>query len=212
MPTKTRALRWPSATLLFVSAAVCAKVPPGAAPIRAYFGNATPEPPLWSGQPARAISVGFGTDGPAPTRGSIVTLVPMSASLPVIRSSVTSHERDDHDGDTAIHVQAVPNPEWVRGSWSEGGVWSNPRVMVILGRITGARVISKADLALAELPTGTLPQDVRMAVDLDGDHRAEIVARYACKNGRRDCEEFGCEEVWVRAARSWERQDQTCSD
>jgi hypothetical protein len=85
--------------------------------------------------------------------------------------------------------------------------------MVLAGSLLKAHVIPSAKVDRRDLPAGTRKaEDIILAVDTDGDDRIDAVGRYACKSGRRDCEDWRCEEVWVRGQDKWRMTEQLCGD
>jgi hypothetical protein len=84
--------------------------------------------------------------------------------------------------------------------------------MVLAGSALKAHRLPNDTLERRDLPPGTSTRDLLLAVDADGDGRLDAIARTACKDGRRDCEEFACEEVWVRGEGKWRMTDQICGD
>ena len=98
----------------------------------------------------------------------------------------------------------VKQPDWVRWDWSKGGWWAS-RVVVLTGDQPKAKAINADIVDVTTLPQGTRQEDVRRAVDIDGDDRVDVVVRFACEDGSHSCEEFGCQETWIRQDKTWQR-------
>jgi hypothetical protein len=179
----------------------------------AFYGYATPEPALWVRKPRDSVIVRFCARGVGPVVGSVVTLVPASTTLPSVIVRVTGEKKHHRASCTVVNVEPVKQQQWLQGDWSQESVWANPRLIVVVGEKPKARGLEPRTLTGTTLPPGTSPGDIRIAVDLDGDDRVDVLARYACEDGSRNCEEFGCQEVWSRKKDgSWEREDQICGE
>ena len=201
-----------SSSILLVGSLALAKSPDPEKSQSVFYGYANTEPALWLHKPRESIVVDFCARGAPPSAGSLVTLVPASTSLSAVIVHVTRSKRRRHDRCTVVYVEPVRRTEWLHEEWSKGGAWAYPRLIVVDGEQPKAHSVKPETLAGTVLPSGTQLEDVRIAVDIDGDDRVDAIARYACANGRRDCEEFGCHEVWLREDKRWQRQDQICSD
>jgi hypothetical protein len=180
----------------------------------AFLGHASGDPPVWRHKTIESIDVGFCTHGIAPALGTVMTVVPADSSLPTIVAHVASSKRDEHDECAALSLDPIRSEQWTR--WmppaSNHGTW-HQRVMVLAGRSLKAHTIPSAKVDARDLPAGTRKaEDLILAVDSDGDDRIDVVGRYACKSGRRDCEEWRCEEVWVREKRKWHLIEQICGE
>ena len=142
-----------------------------------------------------------------------MTVVPSDNALPTLVARVVGSERDEHDECTALRLEPIKSPEWLR--WlppaGEGAAW-HQRVMVLAGSALKAHALPNDKVERGELPRGTDAKDLLLAVDADGDDQLDVVARIACKDGRHDCEEDACEEVWVRGQGKWRMTDQICGD
>ena len=143
-----------------------------------------------------------------------MTVVPSDNSLPTVAAYVAGSEMDEHDQCTALRLDPIKSQQWIR--WlppvSGRSTW-HQRVMVLAGSLLKAHVIPSAKVDRRDLPAGTRKaEDIILAVDTDGDDRIDAVGRYACKSGRRDCEDWRCEEVWVRGQDKWRMTEQLCGD
>lgn len=179
-----------------------------------FLGHASGNPPIWDDKPLESIEVGFCTRGYPPPLGSVVTVVPSDNSLPTVAAHVVGSERDEHDECTAVRLDPIKSQKWMR--WrppaSSDGTW-HQRVMVLAGSLPKARAIPSAKIDGRDLPAGTRKaKDLILAVDTDGDNRIDALGRNACKSGSRDCEEWRCEEVWVRGQEKWRMTEQICGD
>lgn len=209
------AVLWSCGLAIFDGQAGAASASPAqTAPVQmtqtAFDGSVAEEPAPWSGKPAEAIDVWFCTRGPLPPKGSLVTLVPGSSDLQLVTVRVVG-PRKPSKGCKGVVIELVKQPDWVRWDWSKGGWWNN-RVMVLLGEQRKARAIPAEAIDVAMLPTGTRREDVRRAVDIDGDNRVDALIRYACEDGGHSCEEFGCQEMWIRQNDKWRQYDKHCGD
>ncbi len=161
---------------------------------------------------ASAVMVAFGTTNAPPARDAIVTIVAADSSMRATRTRFACAEHDDHDDDTAVHLEPITTPEWLtrqRVAADTGRPY--PRVMVLPGDLPAARALASEMIARTDLPKGTRAQLLIVAVDADGDGHPDFVARRACENGT-ECEEYFCEEVWATVAGKWRRRDRTCGD
>lgn len=178
------------------------------------MGNGNGNPAVWFHKPLESIDVRFCTRGDPPAQGSTVTVVPADNSLPAVAARVVGSERDEHDECTALRLDPIKSQPWMRWkpSASNGGTW-HQRVMVLSGSLFKAHAVPSDKIDRRELPAGTRKaEDLILAVDTDGDDHIDAVGRYACKSGRRDCEEWRCEEVWVGGQGKWRMTEQICGD
>jgi hypothetical protein len=179
-------------------------------PFAGAVGNAGPLPD--DDKDASAIMVAFGTKNAPPERDAIVTLVAADPRMPATRTRFACAERDEHDNETAVHLEPVTTPEWLARQRAAVEIGrSYPRVMILPGDFPAARALDSGTIAPANLPKGTGIQSLIAAVDADGDGRPDFVARNACHKGA-TCEEEACEEVWAVVAGRWRRRDRTCGD
>jgi hypothetical protein len=177
----------------------------------AFSGNVTEEPASWTGKPPEALDVWFCTRGPLPPKGSLVTIVPGDSDLHPLTVPVVGPRKPSKGGCKRIEIELVKQPDWVRWDWSKGGWWA-ARVVVLLGDQPKAKAIKADSVDVTTLPQGTRQEDVRRAVDIDGDDHVDVVVRFACKDGGHSCEEFGCQETWIRQDKAWQRYDNLCGD
>jgi alpha-beta hydrolase superfamily lysophospholipase len=178
-------------------------------PFAGAVGYATPLPD--DDRNASAIMVAFGTKD-VPTRDAVVTVVAADPALPAAKARFACAERDDHAGDTAVHLEPVTSPEWLarqRLAVDTGRAY--PRVVVVPGDVPAARALATETIASVNLPEGTRAGSLVAAVDADGDGRPDFVARTACEKGT-TCEEVRCEELWGNATGKWMRRSRTCGD
>jgi hypothetical protein len=171
------------------------------------MGNPKPTHKPWD-----SIEVSCGTHAAPPARGTLMTAVPDSPSLPTIAARVARSEPDPHDQDISVYLDPIIDPAWL--SWDPPAgekVWYYPAVMILAGSSPKARAVPIASVSPRNLPPGTRREDVIMVVDSDGDGSVDVMVRFACEDGGRHCE-IGCHEVWTREGRTWRREDRTCGD
>jgi hypothetical protein len=184
---------------------------PAQAPQTAFPGEIAEKPARWTGKPREALDVWFCTHGPLLPKGSLVTLVPGNSDLNLLTVRVVGPRKPFKGGCKGIEIESIKQPDWVRWDWSKGGWWSF-RIVVLLGDQPKAKAIKADGVDVTTLPQGTRQEDVRRAVDIDGDGRVDVVVRFACKDGSHSCEEFGCQETWILQDKAWQRYDTLCGD
>jgi hypothetical protein len=172
-----------------------------------FYGYASPEPAKWEHKPVSAVEVSVCGSVAPPKIGTVVTVVPPSATLPAKALRVVKKA-----GKRCAFVEQIKDRGWVEGSWSEGGAWAYPRVLALRGDMPNARAVDPTKLSGVGLPPGTASGDVRLAIDIDGDGHVDAITRSTCIGGGRDCEDPLCQETWMRAGDRWSLEVRICAD
>ena len=136
-----------------------------------------------------------------------MTVVPASAALPAAIAHVVKKATK-----RCARLEPIKDARWLEGSWSEGGVWAYPRVLVLPGEMPKAHSVDPEKASGMSLPPGTESKYIRLAVDSDGDGRLDAIARNSCAHGGYDCEEPVCQEVWWNDGDRWRLENRICQE
>jgi hypothetical protein len=199
-------------SVLLTSAALAAE-PSTDSPSRVFYGYANAEPPNWQRKPRTSVLLTFCARKSPPAKGSLVTAVPASPALPALVVRVNGSKKIH--GDSCVFVvsaEPVTAPAWRDVGWEKGGAWSFPLLLFIEGDHPKARPLKPDTLSSATLPTDTESKYVLIAADIDGDETVDAIMRASCGDGKVDCQDLECKEIWSRAANHWQRVEQKCGD
>jgi hypothetical protein len=79
-----------------------------------------------------------------------MTVVPASPALPAVVAHLVKKARK-----RCTWLEQIKEPSWLKGSWSDGGVWAYPRVLVLPGDVPKAQGLDRQKLSRTDLPAGT---------------------------------------------------------
>jgi hypothetical protein len=172
-----------------------------------FYGYASPEPSKWEKKPTRVVEISVcGRDG-APKKGAVMTVVPASTALPAVVAHVVRKA-----GRGCAWLEQIKEPSWLEGSWSAGGVWAFPRVLVLPGEVPKAHALDPKTVSSTNLPAGTESKYLDLAIDSDGDGSVDAIVRNACGEGGYGCDQADCQEVWWRKGDRWRLENRICGD
>jgi hypothetical protein len=172
-----------------------------------FYGYASPEPAKWEMKPTKSVKICVcGRDG-APPKGAVMTVVPASPALPAVVAHVVKRA-----GKRCMWLEPIKEPSWLKGSWSDGGVWAYPRVLVLPRDVPKAHAVDPKKVSGADLPAGTESQYLRLAIDSDNDGRVDAIVRNACGDGGYGCDQPDCQEVWWRRGERWRPENRICGE
>jgi hypothetical protein len=172
-----------------------------------FYGYASPEPSKWENKPTKVVEISVCGRTAAPRKGAVMTVVPASPALPAVVAHVVKKA-----GKACMWLEQIKDPSWLKGSWSEGGAWAYPRVLVLPGEMPKAHALDLQEVSDTSLPPGTESKYVRLAIDSDGDGRVDAIVRNACGDGGYACDEPDCQEVWWKKGDRWRLENRICGD
>jgi len=170
---------------------------------RVWRESKTDRPP-WDQVTITELRFGF-----RPKRGAAVTVLPDDPSLPTLElkiERIVGHRAVKED-DIQASWDAVLEPVTDRAYHDvEGTTPTFPvGVVAVYPATPSARVLDPATLDPAQLPAGTPPGGVSLAVDVNGDGQPDTVERSICTDDPKiaDCGEATAWELQRRVEGAW---------
>lgn len=155
-----------------------------------------------------------------PKPGGTVTIVALSSALPTLEARITTAKLSENPCSESLPKQweiefepltqtayldaVLAVPGRIEGSYAPF------QVAVLYPANPQARALNRGLLDAADLPAGTLLQNVIMALDLNGDEKPDLITtEYCCdrpKEGRAHCD-LTCGKTYLRTSGQWKQID-----
>jgi hypothetical protein len=155
-----------------------------------------------------------------PKPGGKVTILALSSTLPALTARITKAKLSENPCSESLPKQWEIEFEPLTQAAYVDAVFAVPgriegsyapfQVAVLYPANPQARALNRGLLEAADLPAGTLLQNVVMALDLNGDEKPDLIAtEYCCdrpKQSRAQCD-LTCGKTYLRTAGQWKQID-----
>lgn len=155
-----------------------------------------------------------------PKPDAVVTILALSSVLPALEARITKAKLTENPCSESlpkqweIEFEPLTQAEYVEAVLAVPGriegSYSPFLVAVLYPANPRARALNRGLLDAADLPAGTLLQNVIMALDLNGDQTPDLIAtEYCCdrpKSARAHCD-LTCGKTYLRTAGQWKQID-----
>lgn len=155
-----------------------------------------------------------------PKPGGVATILALSSALPALEMRITNTKLVENPCSESlpkqweIEFESLKQTEYVDAVFAVPGrvegSYAPFQVALLYPANPQARALNRGLLEAADLPAGTLLQNVVMALDLNGDQKPDLIAtEYCCdrpKAARAHCD-LTCGKTYLRTAGQWKQID-----
>lgn len=151
-----------------------------------------------------------------PIVGAAVTLIPLGVNLPATQTRILQVDKTpDPCSETlppwwSLKLAPLTEARFVQAEAAQASAESDVnypfKICVLYPAVATARALNRGLLDAANLPKGVRPEQVLLALDLDGDDTPDFVlAEHCCDKPQaplKDCD-LTCRKTWQRRANQW---------